>query len=406
MTARILLLDCSPALHERLKGLGFTVDSGHIGYATGFRQLPAQIYEYEVIVYNPSFLHTKKDGSGLIGDDEIKNHSRDFDLEELSRHLIDGGATILTFVNHVRDDVDHERAYGWIPGMPLMLPTKDIRVERLSSGYWHDDFLKMPFLDEHEVRMPVRFKLKHRRKDDEAKDIEQTAYGERSMIDVVPLFENKNREVLGVAYGVRTGQLYVLPSFTDNDEVILDFLYKVVPVIHKIETRRTLVDEYLSPAEQNATGRIEELATYRKEADKRIEASRKDFVQAKLEKERVIAEDETAQRILGYYDVAQRQDKVALHYLYKVIDHLEDKYGSAGEAKKVLGNNEGWNTIHKIANASYGDMRHAPKPGEVIKQWSREEIAECFDAAAGIITAYLATLFPEPEAGPEGGTVA
>ena len=393
MTPRVLLLDCSYELQEKLKRLGFSVEAGHAGYATGFRQLPGQIYEHEIIVYNPSVFQVK-DGA-LIRDDEIKNHSADFKLDDLAKHVVEGGATVLVFANHRMEGVDEARAYAWLPGMPTLVSTKDARVERDVHEHWHDDFLKLNFLMEHEMSMPVRFKLK-RKRDEKLEDIAESRPREEWM-EAVPLFANRNREVLGLAYRLGKGQLYILPTFENNDEVIVDFMFTTVPQIYNIETRRALVDEYLSPAERSATELIEKLTAYKKEADKRIEKSRQDLVQAKLEKERMVAEDETAKLILGYYDVAQRQEKVALHYLYKVIDHLELKYGGAGEAKKALGNNEGWNTIHKIANATYGDMRHAPKPGEIIKPWSREEIAACFDAASGIITAYLGTLFSEPE---------
>ncbi|MHB8860492.1 MAG: hypothetical protein ACYC48_02025, partial [Minisyncoccota bacterium] len=361
-------------------------------YATGFRQLPSQIYEHEVIVYNPSILQVK-DGT-LISDDEIKDHSTDFKLDELAKHVVEGGATALVFVNHLMEGVDEARAYAWLPWMPTPVSTRDARVERDVREHWHDDFLKLTFLTEHEMRLPVRFKLK-RKRDDKLEDIAENRPREEWM-EAVPLFTNRNREVLGVSYRLGNGHLYVLPTFENNDEVIIDFLFKTIPQIYKVETRRALVDEYLSPAEQIAMETIEKLVAYKKEAEKRIEKSREDLVKAKLEKEQVVADDETAKLILGYYDVAQRQDKVALHYLYKIIDHLEEKYGGGTEAKKVLGGNEGWNTIHKIANASYGDMRHAPKPGEVVKPWSREEISACFEAAAGIISAYLETLFETP----------
>jgi hypothetical protein len=38
-------------------------------------------------------------------------------------------------------------------------------------------------------------------------------------------------------------------------------------------------------------------------------------------------------------------------------------------------------------------VRHAPKPGEKIKQWSDKEIKSCHDAAKKIIHAYFVTLF-------------
>ena len=79
--------------------------------------------------------------------------------------------------------------------------------------------------------------------------------------------------------------------------------------------------------------------------------------------------------------------------MYKVIETLEHRFGNEKAAKAKLNKNTEWNLIGRTANASYGDVRHAPRPGEVIKQWTKDEIAECFAAAERIIAAYFSTLF-------------
>jgi hypothetical protein len=75
------------------------------------------------------------------------------------------------------------------------------------------------------------------------------------------------------------------------------------------------------------------------------------------------------------------------------LEALEKKYGQEKEAKRKLGCNREWNLIGTVANASYADIRHAPKPGEKIKEWTQDEIDNCFKAAEKIIHAYLTTLF-------------
>ena len=49
--------------------------------------------------------------------------------------------------------------------------------------------------------------------------------------------------------------------------------------------------------------------------------------------------------------------------------------------------------MKKLANESYRDARHAPKPGDVIKKWTDAEITECFKNIEVIVTAYFNTLF-------------
>jgi hypothetical protein len=40
------------------------------------------------------------------------------------------------------------------------------------------------------------------------------------------------------------------------------------------------------------------------------------------------------------------------------------------------------------------DIRHAPKPGDVIQQWTEEDISASFDACEKIVLAYFGSLFP------------
>ena len=53
MDPSILLLDCSDELEEKLRRQGFGVASACIGYAQPRKPLPAPVYEYDIIIYNP-----------------------------------------------------------------------------------------------------------------------------------------------------------------------------------------------------------------------------------------------------------------------------------------------------------------------------------------------------------------
>ncbi len=106
-----------------------------------------------------------------------------------------------------------------------------------------------------------------------------------------------------------------------------------------------------------------------------------------------IENDETAKFLVNYFKQAQQQEDVALFYLYKIIEILENKFGNETSAKARLGCNAERNFIGKVANASYADIRHAPRPGEKINEWSQEDIKKCFEGAEKIIHAYFTTLF-------------
>jgi len=53
---RILLLDCSESLKNKLESQWFNVESGTLGFCTGVRKLPSQVYEKDVFIYNPGVL--------------------------------------------------------------------------------------------------------------------------------------------------------------------------------------------------------------------------------------------------------------------------------------------------------------------------------------------------------------
>jgi hypothetical protein len=95
-----------------------------------------------------------------------------------------------------------------------------------------------------------------------------------------------------------------------------------------------------------------------------------------------------------YYDTALRQDDVALFYLYKAVELIENNHGGESEAIRKFGAGSEWKFLKKVANASYGDIRHAPKPGDVIHKWTDDDLKRCFDACEKIVLAYFESLFP------------
>jgi hypothetical protein len=381
MTPSILLLDCTSTLTEKFKRQGFDVTSGTIGFCSGSRQLPSQVYEKNIFIYDPHYFSPKETG-GYIGIGEIKDYTPEFSLAYLQDHIL-RGATFLIFVNRIADDPEKQNgAYGWIPFMPRIHFTKDnqplsVRIEE-DSNYKY----LAPIVLQNELKTPVLQKIQAPR------PAEHTYPS-----DVVPLFFNKNYDVLGVFIKRGDGELIILPEYKFNEEVINIFLNRVMPKLYTLETRINLIDKYFSPEESGVFSEIQKIENTLKELNNTLAEAKERLTTANRNKVNIIKNDETAVLILNYYGLATQQEDVALFYLYKVVEALENKYGGEKDAKNVLGCNTEWNLIGRLANESYSDIRHAPKPGEKIKEWNQKEIKDCFSAAEKIITAYLSTLF-------------
>ncbi len=377
----ILLLDCSKELAEKLKRQGFDVSSGTIGFCDKKRQLPSQVYEKDIFIYNPRSF--KKDKHGFyIESDDIEDLTPEYSLHYLSEH-IERGATFLIFINHVSDDIEKQNeAYDWIPFMPEAYFTKDHQpiATRVSKDLNYNYLAPIVLLKN--LRIPVLQKISPPKQ-------KQYTYTP----DVFHLFFNRNYEILGVFIKRGLGQLIILPEYQNNEEIVGIFLNRVMPKIYSRETKINLIDQFLSPEELTISNEVREAECVIQEANETLEVAKEKLASANRNKIQVIKNDETAVLILNYYDLATQQEDVALFYLYKIIEALEKKYGSEKEAKSILICNKEWNLIGKVANVSYADIRHAPKPGEKIREWTEEEIKNCFTDAEKIINIYLSTLF-------------
>lgn len=206
---------------------------------------------------------------------------------------------------------------------------------------------------------------------------------------------NLNNDSLGLFIWVGKGGVILLPDCESNDEITNTFLKRVVPKIMDTTsgTKVSLVDIFKSPKELKLSSVI---SSHKKQVvvlESKIESLLEKSNLAKVKKNKVLSEDDTAEQILRYYDLATEQPDMALFYLFKIADTLKKKFGSEKDAMKLLGVSKGWKYIGKVANASYADMRHAPMPGEPVEEWSDEEIEKCFDYARQIIYSYFKTLF-------------
>jgi len=376
------MLDCSDVLTRRLQNQGFDVESGTAGFCTGIRNLPSQVYEKQIFVYNPSYLVKSKET-------DIDDVSPEYSLQYLEP-TISRGATFLTFVNHVSEQIEGQNAvYSWIPHMPSILFTKDKIVAANKFDHYpdYDCGYLVPIVAKNQLQIPVLQKLRPPKPQDYPRD-------------VFHLFWNGHGDSLGVVIKRGRGELIILPQFKSNEDVILTFLHRVVPKIYNLEIKTSLKEKYVSPEEEKCKGEIEKLQFRRNEIEDRLEKAREELAGSQRAKSLVIGADSTATQILIYYETALKQEDVALFYLYKIIESIEHKYGGESQGLGALGCNSEWKLVKRIANASYSDIRHAPKPGDVIKKWSDTEIKTCFQATEKVVLAFFASLFKTPQANP------
>jgi hypothetical protein len=381
MMPSILLLDCSSDLIEKLKRQGFNVATGSIGFCSGYRQLPSQVYEKDIFIYNPRYFARNESG-GYININQIRDYTPEYSLEYLKDHIF-RGAIFLIFINRIADDLEKQNeAYNWIPFMPRIDFTKDHQLIAYRVGEDYNYKYLAPIVLEKELKTPALQKITP------PKPAQYT-----HPPDVIPLIFNRNYEVLGIFIKRGKGELIILPEYKSNNEIISTFLNRVMPNLYSLETHVNFIDQFLSPEEKEIHDKIHNIENAIEGANEDLEEAKEKLTSATRNKIQTIKNDETAVLILNYYDLATQQDDVSLFYLYKIIEALEKKYGSEREAKNILGSNKEWNLIGKTANVSYADIRHAPKPGEKIKEWTEEEIKECFQASEKIIDNYLSTLF-------------
>lgn len=383
---RILLLDCSASLEQKLKSQGFDVESGTVGFCTGVRKLPSQVYEKDVFIYNPTSV-AKVAGVFITGD-QFRDATPEYSLKYLQSR-IEYGATFLVFVNRVSDVLRiQEIPYKWIPFMPPIESTSDKVVAVNSFSVYPDSQWRvlLPIVTKEGLALPVLQKINPPKPQDYPRD-------------VFYLFGNGNREPLGVLILRGDGRLIVLPKFESNDAVIEAFLHRVVSNIHETKVRTGLVEMFTSPEERASEEELGKLQFIGEEIKKSQDAARVRLATATRQKSKVIHTDQTANQIMIYYGEARRQPDVALFYLYKIIEAIENKFGGETAGIVAVGAATEWKSVKRLANESYRDARHAPKPTEVIKPWSEPEIKKCFEDTEKVVMAYFATLFP-PVANP------
>lgn len=371
MNKSILLLDSTDKILDKFTKQGFDIQAGSVGFCSTKRSFPTQLYEKDIFIYDPVL---KPEIVGFTP--SIENLTPQFGISEMFTAIKNGGV-LLALVKELTEVPNlMNMAYGWIPLMPQLNPTMDNIVTINKSG--SSEFkLFSPLLGSPIVK-PVKVTLDF----------------QNNPLPREDFFYNLKEDVLGAYYEYGSGTIIVLPEYSSSEELIDVFLHRVVSKLVGAESGNSVVDNFISSDESKIKKKIEDKEKEIQENESDLQQLIQDLATSSREKDIKIKEDETAVLILNYYDLALRQEDVALFYIAKITEALENKYGGEGKAKGIFkGLNAEWNKIGKLANASYADIRHAPKPGEKIKEWSQTEIEECFDAAKKIIQSYIEKLF-------------
>jgi hypothetical protein len=207
------------------------------------------------------------------------------------------------------------------------------------------------------------------------------------------VFGNRQWDCLGITINRGRGRLIVIPKFQSNEDVADTFLHRVIPQIYEGTTKNGLIDVFSSPAETAARDAVEKLLAIQQQVREDLEVGRVGLASANRLKVNTIENDETAKQIQIYYDHALSQGDAALYFLYKIIESIENKFGGESVGIAAVGEQTAWKAVKRLANESYRDARHAPKPGDVVKKWTNAELNQCFEDTKKIVVAYFATLF-------------
>ena len=204
---------------------------------------------------------------------------------------------------------------------------------------------------------------------------------------------NLRDDIIASSYKTDDGLVVVLPTFENNNEVIIHFMDYVYPAIYevkpnlpdylelaKIPTIKSLEDSLLEKHKQSGSIEKEIISLNTKIRDENTRL------------EELIRKDPTSVALLGYIDDILENRLNSWFPAYKITEKVFSFFGSEAEAKKALGLNQELNFIRKIANETHRDTRHAPKPGEVINPPKKEDVDKIIEFSRFIVKAYIINL--------------
>lgn len=384
MALKIMLLDCPDELGVKLAARDCEVHVGFTGFGPKPRAIQRQVYEMDLVIYDPRF------NVGLKTGVRIPDHETGIDFTPLGlyKHIDDGGHW-LVFVNRVGEREDlQRRSFQFQPALPPMKFTQD--HELVIPSDLRDQKYMAPYLPllyspgKPEIKLPVSI----------AMDPDMILFPDNSLAPMVPLLTNRREEILAGVVISDQGSLTALPTCSNNTDAALFFVDFILPNLKKTGSPGGLVDEFHTTEEES---RINDASTLHAEFVRIAEDTHDNqqlLVEARRRKVAKIKADKTAEWILIYYRKAQEDHANAATHLYKVRDALAQHFGGETPTKQVLNCAADYKFLGKTLNDPSKDARHGVAPGEAVVPLDGTELKECFAAAKRMILAYFKTLFP------------
>ncbi len=382
LSMKILLLDCDKKLEKALLDKGYKVASGTLGFDNGKRVIPHALYEQDVIVFNPTSAtfvehrEVKKENDNLyfpsIG--QLTPEVRKTDMDD----FFERGGVCLIFYNDLLQNRFKEWAvYRWLINTFVPSPTNDRDTENVM---FPDDEEYTPFkslLRDFKPKLPVKRKLDN---------TDQFTYPRT-------LIRNKRSDVLAAFHKYKDGMVIGLPTYDNNNEVIVHFLTHVYPRLYEITPELpSILDVKKSSKQLELEAQIAEAKKSIEESEKKIEDINASLIEETQRVERVVGSDETGRVIMGYLDDILADKNEAWFPAYKITERLFKHYGGEKEANAALGMGKEITFIRRIANEGYRDTRHAPKVNEVIKPPTPEESKQGVEYSIALVKKYLESL--------------
>lgn len=376
---KILLLDCNQALGSLLKKKGFEVSLGSMGFNDGKRNFPVALYEQNIIFYNPqkiSFLKTRSvvEDKGRYYIRGVINETPEVRTSDIKDFFKNSGMLVVFFNPHDVDSQKEQALYSWIPKIPLLLRTKDREFKKTLDFENEDHIPFRSLFRDFSPSLPIQRCTNY---------IEEFTYPNIFL-------RNARGDTLASSYKVDNGVVVVLPVFPSNNEVMEHIVTHTYPKLFNVEPD---LPNYLSLKKSPKLISLEkELADCKEEIRKitlKIGKLNEQVIQENNRIEKIIKQDSAAVKTIGYLEDMMDDPSQSWYPAFKITETLFDHFGGESATKSAIDNNTKFNFIRKIANESFRDTRHSPKPGEVVSPPTDEEIKKIVKYSLALVKTYL-----------------
>ena len=283
---------------------------------------------------------------------------------------------LVSFLNdlNLNNEKEVQALYSWIPKAPYVFLTNDSDViKNLDPKNKIDQAFRSLFRD-----IPVNIPAKR-----------ITLYHREFQYPRVFL-KNKRNDKLASLYEEENGYVVMLPQFKSNREAIVHICTHVYPKLFDVkQDLSTKLNFKKSKKLEDLEKQLKDEEKSLRGTTKKIEEFEEAIIVERNKSEKIIKDDSTAVKILGYFDDMLEDKTNSWFSGYKIVEAIYDQFNGESKAKEKLKLGKEFNFIKRISNESYRDTRHAPKKGEVKNPPTDEEIEKIVSYSKKIIEAYI-----------------